>query len=192
MELFSDEDTWQRIISKLFENEQLASELLNNPIETFNKLSSGQKIISLIITDIISNIKIDSLLVFDEPENHLHPNMVSLLMIALKELLEIYDSYAIIATHSPVILQEIPSEYVQVLSRYENIPVVRKLNIECFGENLTAITEDVFEVSSLKKNWKKTLEELWKAKRDFKNIVSLFPKGAPYNVMLYLKSLENE
>lgn len=53
-------------------------------------------------------------------------------------LLEEFDSYAIIATHSPLIIQEIPSKYIRSLT-------IHTPDNECFGENVTKITDDIFE-----------------------------------------------
>ena len=48
-------------------------------------------------------------LLFDEPELHLHQNATANTMRMFYRLLEEFNSYAIIATHSPLIIQEIPS-----------------------------------------------------------------------------------
>lgn len=53
-------------------------------IEGFNRikdrLSSGQNILLYIITEITANIRFDSLILYDEPETHLHPNAISQLI----------------------------------------------------------------------------------------------------------------
>jgi predicted ATP-dependent endonuclease of OLD family len=117
-------------------------------------LSSGQNIIIYVITGIIANINNESLVIFDEPEMHLHPNAIANLIRLLHALLDKYNSFAILATHSPIILQEIPSKFVRVLERDGNIPSTRNLDIESFGENLTTLTSDVFDTVEIKGTYK--------------------------------------
>ena len=57
------------------------------------------------MTELVCNIEKESLILFDEPEIHLHPNAIANVMRMFSKLLEEYDSYAIFATHSPIILQ---------------------------------------------------------------------------------------
>lgn len=109
-----------------------------------NILSSGHRILAMVLTQLVANMEKDALVLFDEPEMHLHPNAMAGLMNAIHEVLEHFQSYAIIATHSPLVLQQTPSRYVRVFERDGNAPSVYTPEIECFGENLTAITEDVF------------------------------------------------
>ena len=71
-------------------------------------MSSGQSILTYFISAALAYLKPGSLVLFDEPEIHLHPNAVALLMQTLQALLKQFDSYAIIATHSPVVIQEVP------------------------------------------------------------------------------------
>jgi predicted ATP-dependent endonuclease of OLD family len=54
-------------------------------------------------------------LLFDEPETHLHPSIIFKLINTLNKLLDDYDSYLIIATHSPIVIQQIPSKKVMIL-----------------------------------------------------------------------------
>ncbi|MBW6100166.1 ATP-binding protein [Escherichia coli] len=46
------------------------------------------------------------LVLFDEPETHLHPPLLAVLMSALRIVLNEVDAFAIVATHSPVVVQE--------------------------------------------------------------------------------------
>jgi predicted ATPase len=70
-----------------------------------DKLSSGQSIILYIISEITANIRFDSLLLYDEPETHLHPNAITQLVNTIYELVNEFESYCIIATHSPLVIR---------------------------------------------------------------------------------------
>jgi len=143
-------EQWVSILSPIIEAENLRDVLRDlesgRAVSLYEKLDlgSGQNIIFSFVSQILGNITKDSLILFDEPEMHLHPNAISQLIRILYELLTKTESYAIVATHSPIIIQQIPSKYVRVFERLGNIPLVREIQIESFGENLTSITDEIF------------------------------------------------
>lgn len=110
----------------------------------FKKLSSGHKIIILTLTRLIETVEEKSLVFLDEPEGHLHPPLLSAFIRALSELLIDRNGVAIIATHSPVILQEIPRSCVWKLRRTGRVAVAERLEIESFGENIGSLTSEIF------------------------------------------------
>jgi energy-coupling factor transporter ATP-binding protein EcfA2 len=155
------------------------------------KLSSGQNIILFIISEIISHIRFDSLLLFDEPETHLHPNAISQLMNTIYELVEEFESYCIITTHSPLIIQELFSKNVYVMERDENYLSCRKIGVESFGENLTTLTEEVFGNKEVPKHYKKIIDSLAITEQNYLSIVQkLKTNNIPLslNIRLYIKS----
>ncbi|BBX60504.1 hypothetical protein TM48_04614 [Mycobacterium shottsii] len=78
--------------------------------EIFDELSSGHKIALLIVTQLGETVEETTLVLIDEVESHLlHPPLLSAFINALSELLEDRNGVAIIATHSPVIAQEVSS-----------------------------------------------------------------------------------
>jgi predicted ATP-dependent endonuclease of OLD family len=103
-------------------------------------------------------IQPNTLVLFDEPETHLHPNAVASLFLVLTDILSSYDSYAVVATHSPVVIQEIPSKRVIVFRRTENITVAEPLHLESFGESVTELTRHVFETVEIENLYRRTLE----------------------------------
>ncbi|BDS11321.1 AbiJ-related protein [Aureispira anguillae] len=160
-----------------------------------NILSSGQNIILYIITEIVANIRYDSLLLYDEPETHLHPNAISQLINTIYELVNEFESYCILATHSPLIIRELLSRNVYILERFDDTPAIRKLNIETFGENLTTLTEEVFGNREIPKQYKIILENLVYEGKNYEQILSLLESDnipLSLNAKIYIKSLLNE
>lgn len=102
-------------------------------------------------------------------------------------LLEEFNSYAIIATHSPLIIQEIPSRYIRALTRVNNILSIHTPDNECFGENVTKITDDIFDVRSTESNYKSVLKKL-SQKMEYDEILALFEGKLSFNAMIYLKN----
>jgi len=112
--------------------------------QLFHKLSSGHKIILLSITRLVETVQEKSLVFIDEPEAHLHPPLLSAFTRSLSELLIDLNGVAIIATHSPVILQEVPKKCVYKLRRIGGNASAERPEIETFGENAGVLTREIF------------------------------------------------
>lgn len=187
-------------------SDEIASEILDEDFTEFNskefsvydengfsKYSSGQIIMILILAEVLAFITTESLLLFDEPETHLHPNSISLFVSVINKILKKFDSYAIISTHSPQIVQEVPSKDIIVIERIENSPSVRGLGIETFGENLNTITEQIFHTLGHDEYYREVLKALSKGK-SYEELISTFEQSSlplSLNARIYLQSLYN-
>lgn len=110
----------------------------------FRNLSSGHSIVLLIITKLVELVEEKSLVLIDEPEGHLHPPLLSAFVRALSDLLNDRNGVAIIATHSPVVLQEVPRSCTWILNRSGRSSRADRPLIETFGENVSILTHHVF------------------------------------------------
>lgn len=182
------EGIWKDILSELMETEhqRIIRLMMKNQLGDIN-WSSGQSILISTITEVIAKIENESIILFDEPEIHLHPNAIANIMRMFYKLLEEFNSYAIFSTHSPIILQEIPSKYIQILDRDENILTVRQPEIECFGNNISDIVSDIFDVNSRESNYKSRLKEL-SGKMSYNEILNLFDNKLSLNALIFLKN----
>ena len=163
--------------------------------KTRKMLSSGQSILLYIITEIVANIRYDAIILYDEPETHLHPNAITQLMNTIYELVNEFQSYCIIATHSPLIIRELLSKNVFVMERESNYPSLRKIGVETFGENLTVLTEEVFGNRSIPKQYKLILERLVNNGLTYDEIINeLESDNVPLslNARMYLKTIVDE
>ena len=68
----------------------------NKFLELINKMSSGQAMITSIITELYAHIRDNSLILFDEPEVHLHANAITKL---IRIIFKICDEYKIGRAH---------------------------------------------------------------------------------------------
>lgn len=208
-------DKWRNILLN-FINENLIGEFLiekaSNTIKTSGnsydvnikgfedvriKMSSGQSIILYIISEIVANIRYDSLLLYDEPETHLHPNAISQLMNTIYELVDEFKSFCIIATHSPLVVRELLSKNVYVIDREEDSVSVRRIGLESFGENLTTLTDEVFGNKDIPKQYRKIIQQLKLEGKSYEQIISLLQfDDVPLslNTRIYIKSqfVQNE
>lgn len=136
------------------EDEEASHEAANRAIADFGdlygSLSSGHKIVLLSIARLVETVEANSLVLLDEPEAHLHPPLLSAFVRALSDLLTNRNGMAIIATHSPVVLQEVPRGCVWKMTRSGDALKVTRPRIETFGENVGVLTDEVFglEVTS--------------------------------------------
>ncbi|WP_333745594.1 AAA family ATPase [Streptomyces sp. IBSBF 2950] len=111
--------------------------------EIFSTLSSGHAIVLLTITRLVETVAEKSLVLLDEPEAHLHPPLLASFVRALSDLLTDRNAVAVLSTHSPVVLQEVPSSCVWKVSRWGRLQPERP-SIETYGENVGILTHEIF------------------------------------------------
>jgi predicted ATPase len=142
----------------------------------FRRLSTGHKFALLTVTQLAAYLRNDSLLLFDEPEANLHPPLVAALLRSVRSLLDARRSYAIITTHSPLVVQETLSLHVRYMSRDANGTSISTPSTETFGEDLGAITRDVFGITSRSSDFTSVLRNLARH-HGLAAIEALFPNG---------------
>lgn len=139
-------DSLERLFSepdlKEFFNEK--GILIEKILDALDYLSSGECIQIMHLFSIVSNIFSGTLLLFDEPETHLHPNAITRLISTLIYILEKYNSYAIISTHSPLIVQNLRAKEVIVAEKYGDNCRFETLDFESLGTNLSQISDRIF------------------------------------------------
>jgi len=124
-------------------------------LDAFKSLSSGHKIVLLTLTRLVETVEEKTLVLVDEIEAHLHPPLLSAFIRALSNLLVKRNGVAIIATHSPVVLQEVPQSCVWILTRSK----AERPSIETFGENLGVLSREVFQLELSESGFQKLLKE---------------------------------
>lgn len=126
----------------------------------FKRLSSGHKIVLLTTTRLVETVTAETLVVLDEPEAHLHPPLLSAFTRALSDLMQQQNGVAIIATHSPVILQEVPARCVWKIDRVGLSQTAERPELESFGENVGTLTNSTFGLEVRESGFHKMLIEL--------------------------------
>jgi predicted ATPase len=110
----------------------------------FRKMSSGHSVVILTMTQLVAKLEERTLVLIDEPESHLHPPLLSAMIRSLSQLLHSRNAVAIIATHSPVVLQEIPRSCVWKVFRSKLASEKKRPDTETFGENVGTLTREAF------------------------------------------------
>lgn len=138
------------------------------------RMSSGHAIVLFTITRLVNNVGEKSLVLLDEPEGHLHPPLLSAFLRTLSDLLYSKNGVAIIATHSPVVLQEIPRSCVWKVIRSREAVTVKRPEIETFGENLGVLTREVFVLEVANSGYHSLLTKSVESGASYEEILSKY------------------
>lgn len=152
-------DILQEIIGKLFQEPSFAATGArvdaNKPVSlekllytVFRQSSTGHKFVLLMTVQLVAWLRADTLVLIDEPESHLHPPLLAAFLMMLRHMLHEREAHAIIATHSPFVVQETPARYVRIVSRHVNRTSVALPSGETYGEEIGTISREVFRLNS--------------------------------------------
>lgn len=161
---------------------------------TFGKLSSGHKIVILTLTRLIETVEEKTLVLVDEPEAHLHPPLLSAFVRALSNLLVDRNGVAIVATHSPVVLQEVPRTCAWMLRRFLEEAKADRPSIETFGENVGILSREVFQLELIQSGYHRLLDEVAQSSGSYGEAVQSFGDqlGAEARAVLRAMYLEKQ
>lgn len=148
--------------------------LVDNAKTLFGNLSSGHRIVLLTITRLVQTVEEQTLVLVDELECHLHPPLLSAFVRALSDLLVHRNGVAIVATHSPVVLQEVPKDCVWTLSRSGRNMKAERPELETFGENVGVLTREIFGYEVTESGFHKMLHEAAQEEANFDCAVNRF------------------
>lgn len=160
--------------------------------EIFDNLSSGHQIILLSITKIVELIVEKTLILIDEPETHLHPPLLSAFLRALSEISIAENAVVILATHSPVALQEVPKSCVSIIRRYGTQIKIEHPRFETFGENVGVLTEEVFGLEIPKTGFHMLLRKIVEETPDYETILHRFNNELSIEAKSIIRTYINE
>lgn len=140
----------------------------------FSRMSSGHKIILLTLTACVDKLEEKSIVFLDEPENHLHPPLLSAFIRALSSLLINRNSVAIISTHSPIVLQEVPKSCVWKIKRSGLVTMNTRIEIETFGGTFSSLAHDVFGLEIEQSGYLKMLIDAVEEYDTYEDVVDTF------------------
>lgn len=164
--------------------------------ESVRILSSGELHTLLLLSHIYANVHFSSLLVIDEPEVHLHPSIIKDFMIILCEILSDFDSFAIIATHSPLVVREMANTNVFLMQKVENdILQIGKVPFDTFGEDTARLYKNIFGYDEADSYFMEVVRRLREEEYlDYKEIVDYLEKymKLSFNAKLLIRDLCSE
>lgn len=138
----------------------------------FKALSSGHKIVLLTLTRLVEKVEERTLVLIDEPEAHLHPPLLSAMTRAVSELMVKRNGVAIVATHSPVVLQEVPKSCVWILNRILSASKAERPSIETFAESIGILSREVFQLELSQAGYHRILNDLTSKSASYKRAIA--------------------
>ncbi len=155
------------------------------------ELSSGQRLFSYIVINILGAIRNNSLILIDEPELFLHPNLEVSYISLLKSVLHYFASKAIIATHSLIAVREVPKKCVHVITRTDNGTIAVNPPFETFGGDIQRISSYVFGDKSVTKPYEEWLRNKVLELGSPENVIAALGNEINEETIMYLKGMEN-
>ena len=128
----------------------------------------------LTLFKLIINIEANSIVLIDEPEQNLHPPLISSFIQAILNILKERNAMAIIATHSPVIVQECSADSTWILNRSGKSIKIERPTIKTFGANVGEITYDVFDLEVEKSGYMKVISDIIEKSSTFEEVINKF------------------
>jgi len=143
-----------------------AEPLISYNEKDFYPLSSGQ--LSFFKVALLACLYIENgtLVVLDEPETHLHPNLIGDFIDLLDYLLESTGSQSIIATHSTYFVREVPRDQVHVFSIKDDNIYISNPRLKTFGADVGAISYFIFEDETNERLLERILMRIERKNRD--------------------------
>lgn len=142
--------------------------------EIAEAMSSGHAIVLLTLTKLVETVEEKTLVLLDEPESHLHPPLLSAFTRALADLLHRRNGVAIIATHSPVVLQEVPKSCVWKIDRIGAQGQAERPERETFGENVGILTREVFNLEVAESGFHELMKQAAESGATYEDIVKQY------------------
>lgn len=161
-------------------------------ISAIRYLGAGQKTALTVLTRILASLRNGVLVLFDEPELNLHPSLLASLLRILHNWLDRFDGYGIVATHSPIGLQEIPGRNVRVVRRVGRVPLIQPYESESFGQSISEIVDEVFGIDERNKNYVTVLRELLDSGMSPDQIETAFGRPLSFNARMALRALARD
>lgn len=122
----------------------LTKDITSEDFDLINCLSSGQAAILLYLTKLVFSVNPGSLVIFDEPEIFMHPPMMKAFTRAVSHVIQKTGAFCLLATHSPVVIQEIPHCNVYKIDSEHRI---ERIHYKTYGQNLDTLYKNIYGVA---------------------------------------------
>lgn len=155
----------------------------------FMSWSTGHKIVLHASVTLIANALPKSIVLMDEPESHLHPPLLAAFMHGVRAILDKYDSFAVIATHSPVVVQETLRRHISIVNRVGGGTAILPSRIETYGESIGEITNEVFGLHANATDYHAVLRRMVEEGLTLEQIDGHFDGGMSLQARAYVMSI---
>jgi hypothetical protein len=154
-----------------------AASVIEHAVAWFRVWSTGHKIVMHALASLVAYTEPKSIVLIDEPETHLHPPLLAAFMHATRTILRHNDAFAVIATHSPVVVQETLARHTAIVRRSGSETRISSPRAETYGESIGEITNEIFGLTADATDFHQELSRLVEAGLTLDQIESLFDRG---------------
>lgn len=173
------------ILNNINENRDLA---FRTEARLVVPLSSGQKMFFRFATHFLSVADQGTLVLIDEPETHLHPNLITEFMNLLYEVLVATSSVAVVATHSVYVVRETPSHCVHVFRRKQDSTIaVDQFYIKTLGASVSELSETIFGDSLVESFNDKIVNQIVERKISIEEIIKRYSDILSMDMLIKIK-----
>jgi predicted ATP-dependent endonuclease of OLD family len=134
----------------------------NGSLIDMRDMSSGEQTMFARFFPLIVDMEDNCIVIIDEPEVHLHPTWIQHYIYTLVELFSEYNSHIILATHSPLIISDIPKECI-VAFKYTNNEKTAVTQLDPYdttlGSDPSIILREVFQLGETMGRFTKKIHE---------------------------------
>ena len=166
-----------------------ADTIQRDPVGLFRGWSTGHKIVMHAVASLVAYTEPKSIVLFDEPETHLHPPLLASFMHAVRLILRQNDAFAVVATHSPVVVQETLAQHVAIIRRVGGETRIHNPSIETYGESVGEITNEIFGLTSDATDYHTVLNKLAESGLGLEEIDGLFRDGLSLQARAFVMTL---
>lgn len=153
-------------------------------------LSSGQQMFFNFAVRFVGVMDAGTLVLIDEPETHLHPNLICDFVTLLYDVLGSTRSIAVIATHSAYVVREVPTHCVHVFSRDEDSGRVdiSHVRMRTLGASIDSLSQAVFGDATVKKYHEKLAKEISEEERSVKEVLKKYESILSPEMLIHIRS----
>lgn len=159
--------------------------------ECLKVLSSGQLHLFMLLSHVFANANLNTLFILDEPEVHLHPKAIMDFLDIFGKILSVFDSYAIIATHSPLVIREMRGQNVFLMQRMNDGSFsMSTLPFETFGENIASLYQSIFNYDEKTSLFSKAVRQMVDDGKSFDDINRIMTdkNGLSFNASMIINN----
>lgn len=151
--------------------------VIGYPEAWFHTWSTGHKIVMHATASLVAYTEPKSIVLIDEPETHLHPPLLAAFMHAVRLILRKHDAFGVVATHSPVVVQESLRGHIAIVRRSGTETHIAEPRIETYGESIGELTNEIFGLTADATDYHGVLLRLVEMGMPLEAIEALFDHG---------------
>jgi ABC-type uncharacterized transport system YnjBCD ATPase subunit len=153
------------------------------------RISSGQRAFTRFALHFLTFSDMGMLVVMDEPETHLHPNLVSAFCLLLNDVLSLTSSIALVATHSVFVVRESITSCNHIVEiDEEGQVVIEHVYMKTLGASPTSLSISIFGDDLAKKYHATLVREISGLSLTMEQVIEKYGKYLSMDMLMEIRS----